>query len=305
MSYQIKAPVLLITFNRPENTKKVLDKIKIEKPPKLYIFNDGPREHNENDEIARQEIKEMIRSIDWQCEIKTNYQDSNLGCGQGVSTAITWAFTNEEYLIILEDDCVPSGSFFRFCDELLEKYKNDTRIWVISGSNFNDEYEFNNSYTFSNYVHIWGWATWKRCWMNFVPTLTDWPEFKKIGGFNNVFRSDKICKYFNNLYERLYRKNNLNYITWDYQFCLKVYSNNGLCIFPQKNLISNIGHKGVHSKSVMKAHDMTMDNLFRITNHPKFIINNTGYELYHFDNHILKLKSTFYKKIIKHLKKDL
>lgn len=135
MKHEIMIPesaVLLITFNRSDNTREVFRQIKQAKIKKLYVANDGPREGNENDVIEREKIKLLLQEIDWDCELHTLFQEKNLGCGWGPATAITWAFENEDRLVVLEDDCVPALAFFPFCNEMLERYKDDNRIWRIS-----------------------------------------------------------------------------------------------------------------------------------------------------------------------------
>lgn len=289
MLSSIHAPVLLITFNRPNYTRKVLDKIKLAKVKKLYIAIDGPRSGNENDRKALEEIHTIIKNIDWDCQVFTNFQEKNLGCGWGPATAINWAFENEEKLIILEDDCLPSGAFFPYCDYLLNKYSNDSRIWLISGRSHEPESErFRNSdYVFSHYGHSWGWATWKRCWDQFDMYMKNFPDFIKEGGACNVFFSKREGRRYNKLYRKLYKDVNLSAHVWDYQFGYSIIVNGGLCIVPAKNLIQNIGYYGTHTSKPNKYTALIAHEDFSIKNEPKFILANRDFDLYHFKHHII------------------
>jgi hypothetical protein len=237
-----EAPVLLITFNRPDYTLQVVEKIRQAKIKKLYIANDGPREGNMDDQKAREEIKNIIDSIDWDCEVHTLFQEKNLGCGIGVSTAITWAFENEDRMIILEDDCVPALPFFEFCSYCLEKYKNDTRVWTIIGRSHHQNSSFfkDQDYIFSHYSHCWGWATWKRVWEGFDINMPNSDKFMEQGGFDNVYFSVKEARFFNKHFSRIFQDDNLIKHSWAYPFNYYVCSNRGLSIVPAKNCSSNV-----------------------------------------------------------------
>ena len=243
-------PILFIVFNRPGNTKIVFDEIKKIKPSKLYIAADGPRENNSNDKINCLEVRNIVeRQIDWDCEVKKLFRDENLGCKNGVSSAITWFFENEEYGIILEDDCLPDISFFRFCKELLEYYLNDNRIMMISGDNFQTNNKLDkDSYCFVRYSYIWGWATWRRAWKYYDVNISKFPEFKRQAERNNVFLSNDEKEYWLNIFQSVYEG---KIDTWDYQWCFTLFSQNGLSIIPNVNLVSNIGfaQAGTHTLS--------------------------------------------------------
>jgi len=216
--------------------------------------------------------------------------DKNLGCGLGPSTAISWAFENEDSLIILEDDCVPSMSFYPYCNYLLDKYIYDTRIWFISGRNDNTDSDFfkTSDYMFSHFGHSWGWATWKRCWQYFDIEMKTFPEFYKFGGAENNFFSKKEGKVYNKFYNRLYNDKKLYTHAWDYQFGYSIISNGGLCIVPAKNLIENIGLFGTHSSGFNIHCNLKADENFIIKKEPIFILANRKFDFYHFKKHIYK-----------------
>ena len=288
------SPVLLIVFNRPDTTQKVFDAIRRAKPKKLYIAADAPREGNESDVNNCALVKEIVESVDWDCENHYKYANINQGCGNGVYNAISWAFENEDRLIIIEDDCVPALPFFDYCDELLEKYIYDTRIWVISGSQFNEEaVNTTHDYFFSRYGHIWGWATWKRCWATMDMTLSKFPLIMEEDLYKSAFRTKKEAAFFRKKYSRIYNNKEAKPHTWDRQFDFSVISNGGLCIVPKKNLITNIGYLGSHAETKNSFHDRNVDNNFKINSHPEFILCDRNYDTYHFNHHIYNYKYLF------------
>ena len=158
--FKLETPVLFLVFNRPDTTAQVFEAIRQAKPPRLYVASDGAREDKEGELEKVKQVREIVSQVDWNCEVKTLFRDKNLGCKIAVSSAIDWFFEQEEMGIILEDDCLPHPTFFRFCQELLERYRDDERIGMISGNNFQFGRKCTDySYYFSMYSHIWGWAS--------------------------------------------------------------------------------------------------------------------------------------------------
>jgi hypothetical protein len=236
--YNTKSAVLFVVFNRPDTTKKVLEKIRQSKPKRLYIAADAPRPGNSKDQTLCDEVKASFKDIDWDCEVKCKFSDTNLGCRVAMSEAITWFFEHEEEGIILEDDCLPADSFFRFCDEMLEKYRHDTRIRHITGCNLQHGKIWGDaSYYFSNMTHVWGWASWRRVWVDYkdLPKYNT-PALKEQLG--NIFSDPMLVESWLDIFNRLLA-GKLN--SWGYQLDLVNFFNNGLTIIPNNNLISNIG----------------------------------------------------------------
>ena len=158
-------PVLLLMFNRPDLARQVFDSIRAVKPSRLYLSVDGARQGRPEELEAVQQCRALKDEVDWDCEVKTLFQESNLGCGCGVRSGIDWFFENEERGIILEDDCKPHPDFFVFCSEMLDKYRDDTRVFSVAGFNELPVTAFQGaSYEFSVYNLIWGWASWRRAW---------------------------------------------------------------------------------------------------------------------------------------------
>ncbi len=303
MSKINEAPVLLIIFNRPDTLKVVFDVIQKSKPAKLYVSADGPRKGNENDKINCEKAREIVKKVDWECEVKYRFLDENLGCGWGPASAISWAFENEDRLIIIEDDCVPSQSLFDFHNYLLEKYKNDTRVWIIGGQSIQQNTKFfeNSDYIFSHYGSSMGWATWKRCWNYFDIEMKGVDEFLKIGGAENVCFSKQESRFFNQKYQKLSLDKTLKTHAWDIQFSFSILSNGGLSIIPAKNLAEHIGFIGTHDHGKTPADRIKLNDNFSIKQEPIFVLANREYDLYHFKHYIVKIlgKSPLYKRIIR------
>jgi hypothetical protein len=263
MSSNFKIPILFIIFNRADTTAKVFEEIKKIKPAKLFVAADGPRADKIGEKERCDETRKIINQVDWDCEIFKNYSDVNLGCGKRAPSAIDWFFENVEQGIVLEDDCVPNPSFFRFCEEMLDKYRDDDRIGMISGDNFQfgkvkNEY----SYYFSRYPHIWGWATWRRAWKKYDLNISSWPQIKKDKKLLDIFKNRKAAFYWTSILDDVY--NNKINTTWDYQWSYTCFINNYLSIMPAVNLISNIGFSqagATHTKRTSKFSNMATSEL--------------------------------------------
>ena len=206
---KLKTPILLIIFNRPDTTQQVFNAIRQAQPRQLFVAADGPREDKDGEAEKCQRTREIVKQVDWDCEVRTLFQEKNLGCGLGPVTAINWFFENAEEGIILEDDCLPHPGFFVFCETLLDYYRDNEKIMHISGNNFQyGRKRGNASYYFSTYTHNWGWATWRRAWKHFDFYCTSAEHRKHV---------------------------------WDKQWEISVRKQGGLAILPNVNLVSNIG----------------------------------------------------------------
>lgn len=298
------SPVLLIVFNRPDTTRQVFDSIKKRKVPKLYISADAPRKGNQEDERKCTEVREIVQHIDWECEVHYRLLDQNVGCGYGPSSAISWVLEHEDRVIILEDDCVPAQPFFDYCDYLLEKYKDDNRIWLISGRSHQPQYHLfqKYDYIFSRYGHSWGWATWKRCWDHFDIMTPDLKEFIAENGFENVIHDQAQAKHFRQKYSRLLLDENLHTHAWDFQAGFMLLKNSALTIVPSRNLIHNIGSVGTHSKGESHVHTMQKHEDYVLQKEPRFVMINRDYEELHFQRHINPKKPVarrYFKKLLR------
>lgn len=240
MRYQLKIPVALFVFNRPEETRRVFAEIEKAKPPKLFIVGDGPRTAKTDDAEKVAAVREIVSKINWNCEVLTNFSDVNLGCKLRVASGIDWVFSQVEEVIFLEDDCLPDPTFFQFCEELLNYYKEDLRVSQICGVNLQDRNLGNgDSYHFSYINNIWGWASWRNRWINvYDMNLSSWPSIKESGLLQDWVSSRHEYKYWSNNFEQAYQ-GAVN--TWDFQWVFANLLNSRLSIMPSHNLIKNIG----------------------------------------------------------------
>ena len=175
----MRSPILFLVFNRPDVTQRVFDAIRQARPPKLYIAADGPRKNKVGEVERCALVQEIVSQVDWPCEVSKLIRQENLGCKIAISSAIDWFFSKEPEGIILEDDCLPHPDFFPYCDELLERYRNNERVGMISGDNFqNGIKRGDGDYYFSQFCHIWGWASWARAWKKYDANLAQWPKLK-------------------------------------------------------------------------------------------------------------------------------
>ena len=244
--FQLTTPVAFLIFNRPDTTARVFEAIRQAKPPKLLVVADGPRPDRADDIEKCKAARAIIDGVDWDCEVLTDYSDVNLGCKSRVSSGLNWVFEIVEEVIILEDDCLPHSTFFRFCEELLKLYRNDSRIMQICGSNFlNGKRKIGDSYYFSKYGPIWGWAAWQRAWKYYDVNINLWKEVKDQQIYYNFCENLEESLTRIDLYDRV----SIGEIdTWDYQWSFAKFINSGLCVTPNVNLISNIGcgKEGTH-----------------------------------------------------------
>ena len=230
-------PILFIIFNRPHTAKKVFEKIQGIKPKQLFIAADGPRKNKPADVELCKQTRKILNDINWDCELKTFFREENVGCKKGPADAISWFFEHVEEGIILEDDCLPSDSFFPFCEELLEKYRYDTRIMHIGGTSLLPDYENPDSYYFSRLAHVWGWATWKRAWQLMDLNLTDFDELK----IKNILKDKVRNKYHRQDWINHFKNAKDGNDIWDFIWQYTLFMQNGLSIVSSKNLILNIG----------------------------------------------------------------
>ncbi len=248
MKYKCKSPVLIIIFNRPDFVKNLIDILREVQPTELYVAADGPRDGNAQDIERCHSARNEIESVDWECKIHKKYSDKNLGCGFNPSDGITWALNNSGESIILEDDCMPSIDFFKYCDELLEKYREDDRVMMISGNNHTlGKCNLFYSYAFSHHTQTYGWATWDRAWKKYDLNMELWPEVRSYEWIESWTGSKKSAKYWHGIFDMCYNKELES--AWDYQWTFCCWINHGLNIIPKVNLVSNIGFtsEGTHT----------------------------------------------------------
>lgn len=269
-------PILLITFNRPDHTRRVLTEILKQEPQSLYVCQDGAREGNENDRTKCQEVRDVINELtsayvvgNKHFTLHTLYQPHNLGCGPGPQAGITWFFENAEQGIIMEDDCLPHPDFFGYCEELLNKYKEDERVQLINSTLYHDRWKCEESYGFSRYMVTGAWAAWRSTWQGFDLDLLGVNAWKFR---RHVLRLTKNRAEANWWYFKVKEiqadKSKKSY--WDYQMQIHLFRNNALTIHPKVNLISNIGFdpEGTHTHVDDGRGDKAVYSILPLT-HPK------------------------------------
>lgn len=250
--YQTVSPVLLIVFNRPESVRSIFRILKSVRPARLYIAADAPRPNRPSDVYNCRRTLEVFATINWPCECRFRINETNLGSHTSIPQAIDWFFEAEERGIVLEDDCVPSEDFFRFCDDLLARYQDHPRVMWINGSNlqFSDQHA-ESSFFFSVYPISWGWASWRRAWHTFDREARE------------VLALERMCDVIDasvghSLMARLYWRAAIEYAysikNWDWRWMYTLWANNGLACTPASNLISNVGF-GVEAVHGGHRHD--------------------------------------------------
>jgi hypothetical protein len=230
-------PVLILAFNRPGPTLRVFSAVRAARPARLFIACDGPRAHKPGEAALVAEVRDIINLVDWPCVVETRFLDQNLGCGKAVSSAIEWFLGRAEEGIILEDDCLPSPAFFRYSAVMLERYRHDERIALISGSNMAGLARIDGEYAFSRAVSCWGWATWKRTWNAYrlrVPEISPHEEWVQAAHPRMVAKLSK----------EIQRTSRGDSHTWDFQLLVQCLRSGQLTVVPRWNLVLNIGFDG-------------------------------------------------------------
>jgi hypothetical protein len=280
-----KTPLLLIAWRRPHTLRKVIDAIRPVAPTRLFVACDGPNPERPGEAEKVAATRAVIEhEIDWPCQIERLYFDGNQGCRLGVSRAVSWFFEQVEEGLILEDDCVPHLDFFPYCTTLLERYRYDTRVWCISGNNFqNGRWRGDGSYYFSRYNHCWGWASWRRCWQHYDADLSQWPVLRDAGLLETIFEDSLERNYWRGVWQRLLDTGQPD--TWDYQWTFICLSNSGLTALPNRNLVSNVGF-GMDATHTTWVGDPTVADLgLGELTHPQFILRDTQADRYSFNHH--------------------
>lgn len=285
MDNYFTTPIALIVFNRLETATQVFNEIRKIRPKKLFVIADGPRNLQEAEQCKL--VRNLIdEGVNWECEVYKNYSDINLGCKKRTASGLDWFFQQVEEGIIFDDDCLPDQSFFGYCQELLEKYRNDKRVMHISGSNFqiyNKSFKVTESYYFSKIPQVWGLATWRRAWQHYDLEMKSWPEVRKNNLLlKTIFDDERSISNWDACLQECYEGKNDH---WDYQWMYTCWVQNGLSISPQVNLVTNIGFgvAATHTKKVNHKYILPSKALVLPLTHPKLLIPNKDA-----DSHIFK-----------------
>lgn len=266
----LQTPILLITFNRPDHVRQVLTEIRKQQPQKLFVFQDGIRKERILDESKVLEIREIVRElVDWPCELFLNYQNTNLGCGRGPYEAMSWFFQNVEMGIILEDDVVPHPLFFTYMQELLERYKDNHQVGMVTGHNLQRYYSRHNSYYFTHEMFgTLGWGTWRRVWQKFDFHIP-YQEEELRSSLESYGLSSLVIQHLCKQYKKWLTGS--RHDCWDYQFDYYLMVNNYLNARPNSCLTSHEGDDAdaTHTGFTNPRYKMEVNEIrFNPINHP-------------------------------------
>jgi hypothetical protein len=282
----MNTPLLLIAWRRPHTLRQLIDAIRPVAPTRLFVACDGASPERPSDAEKVAATRAVIEhEIDWPCQIERLYSDVNQGCSVGPIRAISWFFEQVEEGIILEDDCVPHPDFFLYCTSLLERYRHDNRVWCISGNNFqNGQWRGDGSYYFSRYNHVWGWASWRRCWQHYDADLTQWPSLRDSGLLGTIFEDHVERSYWRDIWQRTYAKTEP--ITWwDYQWTFACLANGGLTALPNRNLVTNVGFGEDATHTTSCTINTSIRGGINPNQHPSFLLRNAVADRYSFEHH--------------------
>ena len=232
-------PVLLIGFNRPDSTLLVIEALRAIGAKNIYFSVDGPRINSESDIVRVKKVRELAAKFNWSCDLKIKFETENLGLMQSVSKSISWFFENELEGIILEDDCLPTSDFFNFAQNMLKKYRNNSKVMHISGSPYfitQPEYIFNHF--FSPLPSVWGWATWRDSWDHFDLQMKNTRNQEDYVLFLDYFKSRKIANWFLRYFEEA--KSPLSKV-WSTQWMYVMIQKEAYAVVPIKGLVQYIG----------------------------------------------------------------
>ena len=263
--------VALLVYRRPDLTARVFAEIAAARPPMLLVISDWP--DRPEDQARCLEARRIATQVDWPCEVRTCFATEHMGCRLRVASGLDWVFREVEEAIVLEDDCLPHPSFFTFCEEMLERFRNDPRVGHISGSNFQKGFRRTPySYYFSRHISVWGWATWRRAWRDYDVGMKLWPEVRAGGWHRALYASAHEARRAEKLYDVLYAQ---GLDTWDYQWQFSRLIQASLAVTPCVNLIANIGFRpdGTHTRYLHDPFaDLPVQELPFPLHHPPFMI---------------------------------
>ncbi len=266
-------PVLLLVFNRPETTRRVFAELRAARPPRLYLAADGPRPHKPGEDALCLEVREIVRAVDWPCEVKTLFREENLGCRRAVAGAIDWLFEHEEAGVILEDDCLPAPDFLRYCAYALQRWRDEPRVMHVGGTALVDHHG-PEAMLFSRLVPITGWATWRRAWRLFDPAMS------RIGELDRMPLRDWYGRQAGNVRRAIRQIHDRQVNAWGARWVLTVMVHDGLSVLPRVNLISNIGYDPAATNTTFDSHlaNLPTGRLPAVLDAPQVLANRQAYD---------------------------
>ena len=266
--------VALIIFNRPDVTERVFAEIAKAKPRRLFVIADGPRHDRPGESERCAAARAVLDRVDWECEVQKNYSETNLGCARRVATGISWVFQHAEDAIILEDDCVPDPTFFRFCEEMLDRFRDDERVMHVGGGGYQlGRTQRPYSYFFSRHYPCWGWATWRRAWQHYDIGLSLWPALRDTGWLGDIMHDERLSQHWRRLFDLTHAGlENVN--TWDFQWTFACWAQHGLSVLPYQTLVSNVGYRADATHTRHTSHplaNLSTDHMAFPLQHPPYV----------------------------------
>jgi hypothetical protein len=268
-------PVAFLIFNRPQTTQRVFEAIRHARPRRLLVVADGPRANRPGEAARCAQTRAILEKIDWDCDVEKDLSDVNLGCRRRIASGLDWVFSRCEEAIILEDDCLPDPSFFPFCAEMLMRYRDDHRVMAVAGVNFGFGRDRDASYYFSRYIHIWGWASWRRAWKHYDVDMKSWPIIRDGQWLRTMFPDERSFQTWQRVLQDTFDG---RIGTWDYQLTYAAFMQRMLGIVPTRNLISNIGFgaDATHTAGYVPFAELPLEPMPFPLKHPPFVLRDTG-----------------------------
>ena len=274
MASGLTTPVVFIVFNRPDQTAKVFSAIRDVRPSQLFVIADGPRPDVVLDAQKCAAVRTVLDGVDWPCQIFRKFAKQNIGLRRNVAEGLDWVFEQAERAIILEDDCLPDPTFFPFCEELIERYAQDRQVAAISGTNLDPDYlrlPGGESYYFSRFCHIWGWATWRRAWRYYDGEMKEWPALAKGDWLARKIETPTAINFWRRHFDDCVRNHPDGLGTWDVQLVFAFWLHDLLAITPRNNLITNLGFgiDAAHTRSRTRTAQLPTEPMQFPLRHPK------------------------------------
>lgn len=237
--WELTTPVALFVYNRPDTTAQVFEQVAAVEPPVLFVVADGPRADRPADPENCEQVRELVTDVGWDCDLRTIFRDENMGLPESVYTGLDWVFEQVPEAIVLEDDTVPNRDFFRFCETMLERYRDDERVLSVNGTNRLGTWKADSQdHHFVTYQGVWGWATWRRAWRLYDPEMRAWADPEVRERVRDVVADDERFAYHRPRFQSCYDG---EAPAWSKRWEFTHYVNSGLAAVPARNLVSNVG----------------------------------------------------------------
>ncbi len=281
---KIDIAVLLLFFNRPDSFEKVFAQVRKARPSRLFLYQDGPR--GEQDLEGIMACRRIAQDIDWECDVRRQYQERNYGCDPSGYLSHRWAFSMADKCIVLEDDVVPAQSFFPFCKEMLDRYEHDQRVWMVAGFNTDEQStDIAEDYFFTSAFSIWGWASWRRVIEQWDESYSFLNNPQTLRQLRDIVKQKRLRSDFLSMCQD-HRASGRPY--FESIFWASMILNSALAIMPRRNQVNNIGltENSTHFSSNLKTTPQGYRRIFTMQRfeltfplqHPPYVVENIAYK---------------------------